>query len=56
MFGVHLGPEDDLADGGCRRDDTGGHIHCALPPPYRAAAPIGTTIPSPAARPLADGT
>jgi hypothetical protein len=47
MFGVRLGPEDDLADGGCRRDDTGGRIHCALPPPYRAAAPIGTTIPSP---------
>jgi hypothetical protein len=41
------GPEDDLADGGCRRDDTGGRIHYALPPPYRAAAPIGTTIPSP---------
>jgi len=54
MFGVRLGPEDDLADGGCRRDDTGGRIHCALPPPCRAAAPIGTTIPSPGRTSQAD--
>ena len=47
MFGVRLGSQDDLADVGCRRYDTEVASQCALPPPYRAATLIGTTIPSP---------
>jgi hypothetical protein len=46
MFGVRLGSQDDLADVGCRYD-TEVASQCALPPPYRAATLIGTTIPSP---------